>query len=67
MIKIPIFFEDLTTEGQNRLVEEVKAELRDEVEFRFWENKGRIPRETVEEETVTDYINRHNVANYFEL
>ena len=55
MAKINIYFEDLNEEAQQRIIEEIKAEMKEE--------DGKIPTD----EMIDDYINRNNGANTFEI
>ena len=55
MAKINIYFVDLNEEAQQRIIEEIKAEMKEE--------DGKIPTD----EMIDDYINRNNGVNTFEI
>jgi len=59
-----IYWQDLNEETQAKIIEQLKGELREEIEEAV---ESGIDRETAEIEIIDNYINTHNFANEFVL
>ena len=66
MANITFFFKDLVHEKQNLIIEQLKTQLQDEIKETI-ELNPKMTLSDVENEVIDNYINTHNVNNFFQI